>query len=109
MFSYEENEKIVNKAITKCIRESWEYVEDEEGIELVLRLLKKMNFIETDLDSIAVKLFLQDVFMFEEIKIGNDVEKAKQFIKTYSEDIKSEIDSKRMLNKMAEEYPNIFD
>ena len=52
MFSYEENEKIVNKAIRKCICES---LGNEMKEELTIKLISKLVILKNKYDALKIK------------------------------------------------------
>jgi hypothetical protein len=111
MFSYEENEKIVNKAIMKCLNESyepWETNDDfiQDSVDTVMGVLRKMNFFKRDGEETLAAIFIENKLAYGDVYIGNDVQKALTFIRNNIDELKEELRIHRNYGKMIEENPN---
>lgn len=111
MFSYEENEKIVNKAIMKCLNESyepWETNDDfiQDSVDTVMGVLRKMNIFRRDGEETLAAIFIENKLAYGDVYIGNDVQKALTFIRNNIDELKEELRIHRNYGKMIEENPN---
>lgn len=111
MFSYEENEKIVNKAIRKCIcegHEHWETNDEwvEESVNTVIGVLKKMNILRRDAEETLAAIFIENKLAEGDLYIGNDTQKAVSFVKKYIDELKEELEVMRRYRAMTSKYPN---
>ena len=112
MFSYEENEKAVNKAIMKCLNESyepWETNDDfiQDSVDTVMGLLRKMNIFQRDGEETLAAIFIENKLYNSDVYIGNDVQKALTFIRNNIDELKEELRIQRNHGKMIEENPNV--
>ncbi|MBO5826900.1 MAG: hypothetical protein J6R59_00280 [Paludibacteraceae bacterium] len=111
MFSYEENEKAVNKAIMKCLNEShehWETNDDfiQDSVDTVMGVLRKMNIFQRDGEETLAAIFIENKLYSSDVYIGNDVQKALTFIRNNIDELKEELRIHRNYGKMIDENPN---
>lgn len=111
MFSYEENEKIVNKAIMKCLNESyesWETNDDfiQDSVDTVMGVLRKMNIFQRDGEETLAAIFIENKLYSSDEYIGDDVQKALTFIRNNIDELKEELRIQRNHGKMIEQNPN---
>lgn len=111
MFNYEENEKAVNKAIMKCLNERfepWETNDDfiQDSVDTVMGVLRKMNIFQRDGEETLAAIFIENKLAYDDVYIGNDVQKALTFIRNNIDELKEELRVHRNYGKMIEENPN---